>query len=351
MKVTSLLLCMLTLIFVSLIFQNLYGPTLSLKVVQVISACFGNLLLIYKFRTTKLNILDQIFLLVIIFSIFLGVINSKSITFLIYSIFPLINTISISLGLIIFVRGPVHLRKPEIHFRILLLIFLLTNILLIIFEFYISGKPFIYYRATGLLFKPSSSSILLAFTAIIVLFNKKLQAILLISLVVLFKSMAALALTFVNFVHHSKASEAQLSRGLLIFLVPILSLCLVYAVDLIYNRELWVSVGTRLSILMDFDFYGFGLGYGTNIIKNAAGMVSQVSDGTLSLLKLQFGILGYVWGAIIILYCLIITIKGNIFIGYGILISTLSVNIPEVAFLSLLIPMILFRAYKTCRPI
>ena len=165
----------------------------------------------------------------------------------------------------------------------------------------------------------------------------------------MFKSMAGLSYIFISLLHGSAIFKNKVLSMSLILIIPVISLFGVYLVNLVYTRQLWESIGTRLSILIDFDLYGYGLGYGTNIIINAteaADNISRISDGTLSLLKFQFGIFGYAWGVYVVYYCLKIAMKGNTFMGFGLLVAVLSINIPEVAFLSLLIPSFLFGRFK-----
>lgn len=346
-KITNIIISLLYLILASLILQKFYGATLLLKGIQVASATAGNFLLIYSVHKVRWKLLDQIFLLTIMSSLLIGFLNVKNNSFLIYSIFPTINLIALSVGLLISV-GPTYKRKIIIQqsLRNIIIIFVIITLIITSIELINTNRPFIFYRAVGLLFKPSSASFLACLTFLLIISQKKLRLTVFSLSILVFKSMSSLVFTLITLLDSEQLTKSKRARMAILLIGPFLGLFTIYLADLIYSRHLWVSVGTRFSIFSEFELIGQGLGFGTNIVLNAMGGDSRVSDGTLSLLKFQFGIFGIAWGIFLVFYALKLAIYTSFILGSIFILGLFAFNIPEVAFLSLLFPIVLFELNK-----
>ena len=339
---------LIVFIIISLLLQRFYGSTLELKAVQVLSATLGNLILIYGFRRVLLSKVDQLFLIVMICSLLMGLINVKNTIFLFYSTFPTINLIALSLGLMANkfpVDGEVRIKDKSLI--LILGVFLIISVVIILTDLAQSNRPFIYYRGTGLLFKPSSASYILCLIVLLVVSSRTLKNFLITGIVLIFKSMSSLMFLVISSIGSFHLLKSIKGRLFFIILGPILGLASIYIADIFYSRHLWMSVGTRFGIFLEFTLAGGGLGFGTNIILNATEAASRISDGTLSLLKFQFGLLGILWGFFLILFTIRMAIYSNFILGGIIALALFAFNIPEVALLSLLLPTILFRRFSS----
>ena len=335
------------IIIISLLLQKLYGPTLMLKGLQVVSASIGNFSLIMSAKNIRWNTSEAIFIILIVACILLGVLVQNSVKILFFGIFPLINIIALTIGLLL-ASNKEKYEKLHIDKTLFMLIgiFCVINFLLIIPDWFASNRPFVFFRATGLLFKPSSASFTLCICVFLIMANRTIRHSLFLMTIFSFKSMSSLLFTLVSIIGTSHLAQSYNNRFYLLFFAPILALTFIYIADLLYSRHLWVSVGTRFGIFSEFSLYGGGIGFGSNIAMNATGLETRISDGTLSLLKFQFGILGIVWSFMLVFYSIRLAINSNFVFGASIGLALFAFNIPEVAFLSLLLPYLLFESYR-----
>ena len=89
------------IIIISLLLQKLYGPTLMLKGLQVVSTSIGNFSLIMSAKNIRWNTSEAIFIILIVACILLGVLVQNSVKILFFGIFPLINIIALTIGLLL----------------------------------------------------------------------------------------------------------------------------------------------------------------------------------------------------------------------------------------------------------
>ena len=331
----------------SLLLQKIYGATFVLKGLQVVSSRFGNAILLMSLKNIRWNTTESITILFVLSSISLGFLNQGNPKILFYSIFPLVNIVALTMGLLLASgKGKLEKVKEDKRLVIILGIFVIISILLIISDWLASNRPFLFYRAVGLLFKPSSASFTLCLSVFLIFANSKIRTIILSAIVISFKSMSSLLFTIICIMGEFKVMKRYNNRLFFVLIAPIIALISIYIVDLLYARHLWISVGTRFGIFAEFSLFGGGLGFGSNIVLNAIETETRISDGTLSLLKFQFGVLGSFWGFLLIFYTIRLAVNTNFVLGTAIGIALFAFNIPEVALLSLLLPYILFESYS-----
>ena len=339
---------LLLLLTIILMIQKLYGEEYHLKVLQTMFSSIGNGLLIFYLTKTKLKPEGQVLISLVLCSIIMAVITLQNINFLVYGVWPLINTISLSLALAYNAKLPDHVSaRIDGILYIILTIFFFISMFAILHEMFVKGQyRFEFSRSVGLLFKPSSAAFTMCFITILIFRNLMVRLFLVGFYIFAFKAMSALLIQVLLVLLPMYNALRLRGRLFLLVLAPIVGVLAIYISDLVYNRYLWISVFTRIGLILEFDVYGNGIGFGTNIILNATDEFSRVSDGLINFMKNQYGVFGLIWFGFILYFALIISIKGRLILGGAICISFVAFNIPEVAFLNLLYPTILIFGYK-----
>ena len=344
----AMVLSCLCIVFLSVLFQKVNDVSILLKVIQVAFAAVGNLILILScLKLLRFNYLDSLFLLIIISSLVLGILNLNTIAVAAVGFFPFINLVSLSLCTILLSKSRnsiIHLTKPE---KIMFLLAILMTALLITLDYIEHWYRVLTWRTSGLIFKPSSGAILLSTLTIFYFRNTTFKFLIHIFYLFLFKAMSIVAMLSILLGDTVSRALSGKAKIILLPIVILLSLIMVYFLNQVYERSLWVSVGTRVQILQVLDIFGGGLGYGTNIAINALSVSTPVSDGTINFIKYQFGVFGIFWVMFLMIYTSVLASSGKFIIAGLLGLGLGGFNIPEIPIFSLLFPYLMFRVVKS----
>jgi len=343
-KIFDIVLMCLWSLLVIVGLQKISDYSQNLKMLQVLVSSFGNCMLIYYFVRAKHHTWLSIATVgSILACLVFGLLTSKSYLMILTGIFPFVNLASLTLMSAVYVSQrdlPMQLNGSE---KLLCVAAIFLTFVLIYIDYNNNFHRYLIYRTPGFIFKPSSGAILISIITIVYFRSYLTKIILNITYVFAFKAMSAVALCAILTADPLSRKVSFHYRVLVLLLTVVFSLLTVYFLNQIYERSLWVSVATRLDIMAYFDVVGGGLGYGTNIAINALSANTPVSDGTLNLIKYQFGIFGISWILCFLIIILLGSLKGKLIVSGVLGLGMVSVNLPEIPLLSLLLPYFIAR--------
>lgn len=326
------------LVFLSVLSRQLADPgeldeNVLFKAIQVVSASAVSAIFIVHTLIRRFS-KKMVFAIVLMASSFLiGLLYMPSWKYFV-GIFPTVNTFALSL----FLSQAIHQTSAtrffphSKSFKIFCLAVLTASVYLSLEELWEFVDYFAIYRSTGLIFSPSSSAVLIAFTAYSGFGRLALIAL---SFFAVFatKSVSSVASLIPSLLFDLRRFSSG-ARGIILMLTPVfVVLALMYASSF-YGRNIFYSISERLRILTEASTTPGGLGYGTNIAQNAFNLDTPISDGTFSLLVHQFGIFGIAWSIMLLGYAMFFAMRVDFLGGILLLIAFSAFNLPEVPFLS-----------------